>query len=648
MEFLGVLAAIVVIATPILAIAAFVRVQRLNEQLRAFPLQDLVSRIHVLEGHLSTLEKLLGSREPAATPRPMPEKSAPSPSPAAASPPPPIQVPPPPLPSLEVPRPRDASFPPPQVNVFAAPPLHSSQPKSSSALDLETLIGGRWLNRIGIIGLISAVTFFLKYAFDNNWIGPGGRVAIGVLLGAAMLPWSQWLLNRGYAYFSEGIAGLGAAVLYLSIWAGCQYYKLFSLDVGFLAMIVITAAMAAVALGRNSQRIALLSLFGGFLTPILVSQGKDAQVVLFTYVLILGAGLLAIEMRRDWRTLTPLSFLLSQCYFWGWYSEFYRPNKLERTVFFATLFFLLYAALPILRAVRFSKLEELDILVVLANAFAYLGALYVMLWPQDRWPLTLLVLALSAAHVIVARLVPPPKSSESPLTRLLFAGMALTFATLAIPIRLDGKWITLAFAVEGAVLVWTGFRSVTGFLRMGGYFLLALAAVRLLIFPLPAPQFLFNERFAAYVVLIICLGIVLYAARENASSIERDERNLLSLFAVAINFFALFALSLELWDHFGSHAGLGIDSGLAQQLSLSLFWTAYASGLIALGVVRESALLRWQALVLFGLVIVKVFLYDSSYLERFYRIVSFAILSLVLLVVSFLYQRKVAHGRSPS
>jgi uncharacterized membrane protein len=321
---------------------------------------------------------------------------------------------------------------------------------------------------------------------------------------------------------------------------------------------------------------------------------------------------------------------------------------LERTVVFATLFFLLYAALPILRAIRFSKLQELDILVVLANAFAYLGALYVMLWPQDRWPLTLLVLALSAAHVIVARLVPQPKSGESPLTRLLFAGMALTFATLAIPIRLDGKWITLAFAVEGAVLVWTGFRSVTGFLRMGGYFLLALAAVRLLIFPLPAPQFLFNERFAAYVVLIICLGIVLYAARENASSLERDERNLVGLFAVAINFFALFALSLELWDHFGSHAGLGIDSGLAQQLALSLFWTAYASGLIALGVVRESALLRWQALVLFGLVIVKVFLYDSSYLERFYRIVSFAILSLVLLVVSFLYQRKVARGRSSS
>src|SRR2546426_724526 len=559
MELLAVLAIILIIITPILAIAAFVRVQRIAEQLRGGSLLTLGDRLSNLERRLQSLEKSLSSQESDSSQesKPAPAQSVPTPPPLSpatttAQSPPPL---PPPLPQLSQPR---EVFPPAQVNLFAAPPLHDSQPKSSSSLDLETLIGGRWLNRIGIVAIISAATFFLKYAFDNNWIGPSGRVAIGILLGAAMLPWSHWLLQRGYSYFSEGIAGLGAAVMYLSIWAGCQYYKLFSLDVGFVAMIVVTAGMAAVALGRNSQRIALLSLFGGFLTPVLVSEGKDAQLVLFSYLLILGAGLLVIEMRRDWRSLTPISFLLSQFYFWGWYSEFYRPNKLERTVIFATLFFLLYAALPIIRVVRFSRLRELDTLVVLANSFAYLGALYTMLWPQDRWPLTLLVLALSAAHVLVSRLVPPPKTGESQLTRLLFAG------------------------------------------------------------------------------------------REHASSVGPDELNALGVFAVAINVFALIAFSLELWDHFGSHAGLGIDSGLAQHLALSLLWTAYASGLIALGVKRESALLRWQALVLFGLVVIKVFIYDSSFLERFYRIVSFFILGLVLLTVSFLYQRKVARERSPS
>jgi uncharacterized membrane protein len=652
MEFLAVLVVILVVLTPILAIAAFIRVQRLADQLSAFPVDKLAERLSVLERRLSALERMAPSAEPQA-PSALPMQPAAPPTPVTprpeAAPPSPVQTSrPPSLPLPETPK-REHPPHPSQVNVFAAPPLHASQAKSSSTLDWETIIGGRWFNRIGIVALIGATAYFLKYAFDNNWIGPSGRVGIGLIFGATMLPWSHWLLRRGYSYFSEGIAGLGAAVMYLSIWAGCQYYTLFSRDVGFYAMIAVTAGMAAVALGRDSQRIALLSLAGGFLTPLLVSTGKDEQVVLFTYLLILGAGLLIIELRRDWRSLTPVTFVFSLIYFWGWYSRFYQPLKLERTLIFATLFLFLYSIVPILRALKSSGARELDFMVILANSFAYLGALYAMLWPQDRWPLTLLVLALSAGHVIVARLLPSPKPSESPMMRFLFAGLALTFATLAIPIRLNGKWITLAFAVEGAVLVWTGFRSVVATLRGAGYLLLAISAVRLLVFPLPARQFLFNERFATFAVFIACLGVVLYTAREQASSAGTEELNLLGFLAVAINFFALLALSRELWDYYGrQYYSLRVDSSLAQHLSLSLLWTAYASVLILFGIQRKSALLRWQALALFGLVVVKVFIYDSSFLERFYRIVSFLILGLVLLIVSFLYQRKVARGRSSS
>lgn len=643
MELLVVLLVLVLIGGPILAISAFVRVRRLSEQLQGVRLQDLIARLYSLEQRLAAIERALASGLPAATqalPRPATEASRVAPV-----------VPPAPATSVMPPvspAPREVPATPPQVSVFAAPSLREAGAKGTSPIDLETRIAGRWLNRIGILAVIVGVSFFLKYAFDNNWIGPSGRVAIGILLGAAMLPWSHWLLGKGYPYFSEGIAALGQATLLLSIWAGCRYYTLFSRDVGFAGMIVVTAVMAAVALGRNSERIALLSLLGGFLTPLLLSTGKDEQIVLFTYLLILGAGLLIIGARCDWRSLTPVSFVLTQIYFWGWHESWYRTEKLERTIIFATLFFLLYAALPILRAIRFSRLDDLGIMVVLANSFAYLAALYEMLWPQDRWPLTLLVLALSAGHVAVARFVPPPKPGESPLTRLLFAGLALTFVTLAIPIRLDGKWITLALAVEGTILVWTGFRSLTPLLRLAGYFLIAVAALRVVIFPIPAPHFLLNARFATYVVIIACFVTTLLLARSHSDSFADSEKKGLGVLAIAINVYALIALSLELWDYFGHSATPGIDRGLAQHLALSLLWTAYAATLISVGIKRQSALLRWQALILFGLVALKVFVYDSSYLERFYRIVSFLILGVVLLLVSFLYQRKVSRGRSSS
>ena len=664
MEILGALAIILLIATPILAIAAFVRVHNLGELFRTSSQDTRGVRMDALERRLAALEKAVASREPQTSTAGREEPAA---SPAAVPAPLVEQVSPPAPQPGTIPRSR-LPFPWRALLFLLLRKFQSHakfhQPSRESAfllhhrftvrsikthpqMDWETLIAGRWLNRIGIIAVIAGVTFFLKYAFDNNWIGPSGRVAIGLLLGASMLPWSQWLLRRGYAYFSEGIAGLGAAVMYLSIWAGCHYYTLFSRDTGFYGMIVVTAGMAAVALGRNAQRIALLSLIGGFLSPELVSSGKDEQVVLFSYLLILGAGLLVIELRRNWRSLTPVSFVLSMIYFWGWYEMFYRPEKLERTLLFATLLFLLYAALPVVRAIRFSELNPLDILVVLVNAAAYFGALYTMLWPQDRWPLTLFVLALSGIYLFITSVVPHPKTGEPPLSRLIFAGLALTFATLAIPIRLDGRWISMSFSVEGAVLIWTGLRAKASYLRTAGLLLLAIVGFRLLIFPLYAPTFLWNERFAAYFVLVLCLAAVLYAVGQHSEELSEKEMNVFGVCAVALNVYALIALSLELWDYFGRQTGLGIDSSLAQHLALSLLWTAYASVLIALGIQRKSALLRWLALALFGTVVIKVFIYDSSYLERFYRIVSFLMLGLVLLTVSFLYQRKIARGRTP-
>jgi len=650
MEILGALAILLLIATPILAIAAFVRAYSLSEQLRKSSLATREERVAALERRLVALEKAVASRKPETSVTPGTEPAAP-PSAVSAlmTPATPavhtvanVSIPALPKTSTAQERPRAA----PGVDILPAPPLHAAQDRESSALEWETIIGGRWLNRIGILAVIAAMTFFLKYAFDNNWIGPSGRVGIGLLLGAAMLPWSQWLLQRGYSYFSEGIAGLGATVMYLSIWAGCHYYTLFSRDTGFYGMIVVTAGMAAVALGRNSQRIALLSLLGGFLTPELVSSGRDEQVVLFSYLLILGAGLVAMELRRNWRSLTPVSFVFSLIYFWGWYETFYRPEKLELTLLFATLLFVLYTALPALRAIRFAELNHLDIVVVLANAAAYFAALYTMLWPQDRWPLTIFVLGLSGAYLILTGVVSRP-AAGSAMARLIFAGLALTFATLAIPVRLEGRWISMAFSVEGAVLVWTGLRAKEFFLRGTGLLLLAIVGFRLLVFPLPAAAFLWNARFGAYFVLVACLAAVLYAVAKHGDALREGEEAPFGVCAIALNVYALIGLSLELWDYFGRQTGLGIDSSLAQHLALSLLWTAYASVLIVLGIQRKSALLRWQALALFGMVVVKVFIYDSSFLQRFYRIVSFLMLGLVLLVVSFLYQRKVARERTP-
>jgi uncharacterized membrane protein len=645
------LALLLFLGAPILAIMALVAVRRLERDSSSLSVQQLISRIFVLEQRMKTLENSHTEARPAV---PAPSPVVPSPTDQRhVQPPETIRIEVPPEPTVPPPPPgapstspagaASASGVPPIPPRSVYQPISFEQPRQS--VDMESLIAGKWFNRVGIVALLFAVSYFLKFAFDNNWIGQSGRIAIGVVLGALMLPWSHWLLGKGYTYFSEGITALGEATLFLSVWAGCQYYTLYSRDVGFASMIAITAVMAAVAIGRDSQRIAVLSLLGGLLTPILASSGKNQQVVLFTYLIALGLGSLVIAAKKSWKSLAPIAFIGTQIYFWGWYSDFYHSNSpLERTVIFATLFYFLYSFLPVANALRREVFGELDVSIILLNEFAYGGALFVLMWPDDKWPLTLLFLALAASHVSVARFMPEPAKDQSALPRFLFAGLALTFLTLAIPIRLEGKWITLSFSVEGAILVWTGFRTASNYLRQAGYLLLAISGFRLLIEPPPGGAFLFNERFAAYMVLIVCFGVALWAAQTYQQEIAGQERIEVGIFAVLINIYALIALSAEFWDHFGK-TNTGLDAALAQHLSLSLLWTAYASGLLFLGVQRKSAVLRWQSLVLFGLVVGKVFLYDLSFLERAYRILSFFVLGAVLLAVSFVYTRKLARER---
>jgi len=609
-----------IIVGPILAIIAFIRVRQFERQSRAGGAPPGGDRLSALERTVGELERRLAAGVAAAPP---PTLASP-----AAAPSPPAAVAAPPV----VPRPVAAAAP--------APPRAPTRP----ALDWETLIAGRWLNRIGIVALFLAASFFIKLAIENDWIGPTGQVAIGLVIGTVLLWFSQWLLGRGYLYFSEGIAGLGAGVLYMALWAGWDYYKLFPQSVGFIGMILVTAAVMGLSIGRNSQRIALLALIGGFLTPWLASTGQDAQVVLFTYIAALNAGLIGLAWTRQWRWLELLAFVWTQGYFWVWYHQFYSPDRLVSTSFFATLFFVLFAALPAVRSWRFPRLYGEQVLLVLVNASMYLITLHTLLWPDRRWTLTLAVLLLSAAHLLVARAVPSP-AGGTPANRLLFAGLALTFVTLAIPIRLEGKWITIAFGVEGAVLIWSGLRAAVGHLRAGGWILFALVSVRLLAYDLRAEQLFFNERFATFAVVVACFAAALYFLRQQWAGLGFDERSLSGLLAVAINFYALWALSLEVWDWLRGPDFLA-QAELAPQLGLSVLWTAYASVLIILGVRRSSPLLRWQALALFGIVVGKVFLYDLSSLERVYRIVSFLVLGVVLLVVSFLYQRRLAAAKA--
>src|SRR5689334_15758580 len=216
----------------------------------------------------------------------------------------------------------------------AAVPIRPKARDSQPEVDLESRIGSHWLNRIGITALLIGISYFLKFAFDNNWIGPAGRVAIGLIAGIAMVVWSERFRIHGYKAFSYSLKAVGIGALYLSLWAAFHVYSLIPSGVAFAMMLIVTAATAAMALSQDAQILAAFALAGGFSTPLLLSTGQNREVALFSYVAVLDIATLVLVTIKPWRRLLVMSYAGTLLLYCGWYAQFYTRNQLSPTLAF--------------------------------------------------------------------------------------------------------------------------------------------------------------------------------------------------------------------------------------------------------------------------------------------------------------------------
>lgn len=520
--------------------------------------------------------------------------------------------------------------------------------------DLEGTIGKLWLNRIGIVAILFGVSYFLKYAFDNGWIGPGGRVAIGLIAGIAVVVWSERFRSKGAVAFSYSLKAVGIGVLYLSLWAASQRYELIPPGAAFAAMIVVTASTIVLALAQNAEILAVYAMAGGFSTPALVSTGENHEIVLFSYVCLLDLAILAMASAKPWRRIVWGSFLGTWLMYVGWSVNFYDRSQRTLTVVFAALFFVIFALVPLLTPLTKSRWHRgfsvTLLLLPLCNAAAFFLALYGM-YSEETVTLTGYSLALAALYLLLSTQLKRRADNDPGVTRtvnLLHIAIAIAFITIAVPLKLNQHWITIGWLIESAVLLWVAVKTETSLLRYFAGCTLALGVCRLLFFDnFHTETLVFNARFATYLVAIAIMGGIVAAGERYASE---HEMPFVKAAGVALNLLALLALSLEANDFFNrrmealySHpAGdytLVRQWEIARDFSFSAIWLIYGAGLMLAGFIKRSAFLRWQALILMAVTIGKVFLYDSRELQQVYRILSFIALGVVLMAMSYAYHR---------
>jgi uncharacterized membrane protein len=240
--------------------------------------------------------------------------------------------------------------------------------------------------------------------------------------------------------------------------------------------------------------------------------------------------------------------------------------------------------------------------------------------------------------------------SRLPALRRQYVALAATLSAVAIALAFDGPVVALGWAIEGAVLGWIALNERSRLFAAASAVMIALGSIQIasvLQDPLPVHSLpLLNPR--ALVVLIVIAVFAWLAWRMKGDAAPQVSGQARTAIVILANLLAIGLLSADINAYFtqrgldadpGEVRSRARDSGLMQQVALSITWAVYAVGLIAAGIRRRYAPARYLGMLLFAVTVAKVMTRDIAQLDRLYRMLSVLAVGVLLVLASYLYQR---------
>ncbi|MEN6405249.1 MAG: DUF2339 domain-containing protein [Thermoguttaceae bacterium] len=500
-----------------------------------------------------------------------------------------------------------------------------------TGVSMEFAIASTWLLRVGVVILVMGIGFFLSYSIHRGLIGPMGRVGLTILAGVAMLGAGVQMLRGKYHRFGEGLIGGGFASLYFSVFAAFHFFHMIDAMPAFALMALVTVCAGTMAVRVNSMLVAILGLLGGYGTPIMLSTGVVDFVGLFSYVLLLGLGVLAISYKKQWHFLNYLCFLGTYGLFFGAMPSYHDADFWQVMPFLIAFFVLFSTMVFLFNLLHGTKSTLLESLGLLVNAGVFFGVGYSLIDSAFgyRWvaAMTVPLAAFYIAHVwffLVRRL----------LDRELlfcFSGLAAFFLAVTIPLILSAQWITVSWAIEAFVILWIAGKLQSQFLRHVAYVLYLVVMGRFCFADLPgqyanaAPMLdvplseyfgLLLERLVTFGVPIASLagafrllrspGATFSLAVDRANDMNAWVRDRWAVRAAMAGVAAMLFLSL----HLELNRTFGYLFPPMRLPVLSLLWIAMGVFLMHEYLARPGAILL-ALLTLFGVgLVVKLFWFD--------------------------------------
>src|SRR5947209_1113768 len=191
-------------------------------------------------------------------------------------------------------------------------------PKPHSTFNWESILGVKLFAWIGGFAFFLGIVFFVKYAFENNWITPAMRIVAGAIVGTLLIAVSLLPRIRSYRVPAQSLSATGLLILYADVYAAHAFYNLMPLTATIALMWIVTAGALALANYLAAQSVTWLAVIGGFVTPLLLSTGYTNPILFVVYIGMLDCAVAAVVRLKGWSYLLSVASFLSVILLSAW------------------------------------------------------------------------------------------------------------------------------------------------------------------------------------------------------------------------------------------------------------------------------------------------------------------------------------------
>ncbi len=444
---------------------------------------------------------------------------------------------------------------------------YSSAHTQTEKNNLEKFIGENLISKIGIAILIIGVGIGAQYAIDNNWISPLMRIVFGYLTGFGLIGFAVKLKEK-YLNFSAVLLSGGMAIMYFITYFAYSYYNLISQISAFSVMLIFTVFTVLAAIIYNRVVIAQIGLVGAYAVPFLLSENTGKVEILFTYMVIINVGILAISAYKYWRSLFYSSFIFTWMTYAAWYlAKYQNAHDFTLALIFLSIFFVIfYSTFLVYKLLKHQTLDVENVGFILSNSFIFYGLGYAILDGNPAWnnKLGFFTIANAFIHFIIGVILKKSRLGDKTVFYLTVI-LVLTFVSIAFPIQSQGKWTALFWTAEAVALFWIGRTKRISLFENYSFPVMFLAVIGLFAewIDLFSAGFsretavapIFNKYFVVGIFFVAGFGIINWLNRNKnyESSLQTDLAEIVKYTLSAIFLFALYnVFRAEIGNYFHS------------------------------------------------------------------------------------------------